>query len=1221
MSSAKLSGLRVNTSMATAGPGPSSASYRSKKPSPLNPNPTYEPRGRTPSTASNASSTSLISPGYSSSGSSSRSGSATRLHSRSPSPAPKGSLDLEETMGPLTDYVLAMHDWAPQQENATCLSFKAGQVIHVLNRDTSGWWDGELEGRRGWFPSNFVNTQPEDEDEGDVTQVIPQQHHTPKPWAGDPTTPRRLPPRATTTDSDADVYCPPIMVPLLQALSLLQSAVRSNRAHHFQPSTACIISCVRSILTSTNTLQRDAPMLHQHPQLAHERRAILAVLANLVAQAKRASENDGVDIDSLEIEVDAMLRLGGQVFSQMRRFLAVAVQCGLKLPEKGALDEVIDTSTWPSDPYERRAPSPQPEIRSGVPLRQHLALYDTVPMSPIRTKSMSEMAGGTAQTAVPQQMAQSRSAGWNEPNGYPHALLRGHRHNISSVSSSTSSSSLSSLEPMPPRPTLPDGPCSASQIAESMRATHDHYLSTIAALIGHVHTYSRTSHASSTGHMYELVREVVEVVCKLLTIVEAVLTNPDVPEVRLETLRTHKDSLYHVTSSLAESVRMLTNPLPAHLTEEEERQALLKYATEALRLGSECVQAVRVALGVAPNARLYVLPTIDVEAHIQQALESRDEEDTFRYSGPVEDDTVHAQAQHAAEVTIHIERGSDSGHSAAKSTSSMGSQATTHMPKNLSPLLIGHGPVEPDLPSPSSFARTEDGTTWEGSIRSKSVEEKMIHGELPFIPGTDIIDPRSWYTAHEYGPDDVAYNKDGHLVGATLGVLVERMTPHDTVVDSAFSAVFFLTFRIFCSPRELVNALMTRWHIPRPAALPIELHDEWYGTKVLPIRMRVSNFVKTWVETYWQSDVDDPVMGELVRFVEEDIGSVFTNPAGRILELFDIRAASKDYTISPRGDRSRDPGMSINPPATVASEIPRPVLSKAVYAALRAKSFATIAITDFDPLELARQLTIMECNLYCAIQPEEIMECGQDGVKPPLNVKAVTSLSTVITGWVMESILNEPDIKKRMNLIKFFIKVADRCSTLNNYSTPRSMLAALDSSTISRLRQTWATLPQKNRLQLEAMRRVADHGRNYHEYRSKLRNTAPPAVPFLGLYLTDVTFCREGNPSHRISPLNPDKKLLNFNKYHKLARIVQDMQRFQVPYTLKAIPEVQMYLNFIFQNAQQHGDLQDLYRRSLLVEPKQPADQPPTSDMRNLFSWATRSQIPKAPMPQPTAAS
>jgi son of sevenless len=56
------------------------------------------------------------------------------------------------------DYVLAMHDFAPVAPNATCLSFLAGQVIHVLNRDPSGWWDGELDGQRGWFPSNYVNT-------------------------------------------------------------------------------------------------------------------------------------------------------------------------------------------------------------------------------------------------------------------------------------------------------------------------------------------------------------------------------------------------------------------------------------------------------------------------------------------------------------------------------------------------------------------------------------------------------------------------------------------------------------------------------------------------------------------------------------------------------------------------------------------------------------------------------------------------------------------------------------------------------------------------------------------------------------------------------------------------------------------------------------------------------------------------------------------------------
>jgi son of sevenless-like protein len=52
-----------------------------------------------------------------------------------------------------------MHDYdsSAATGGGQCLSFKAGQVIRVYNRDPSGWWDGELEGRRGWFPSNYVS--------------------------------------------------------------------------------------------------------------------------------------------------------------------------------------------------------------------------------------------------------------------------------------------------------------------------------------------------------------------------------------------------------------------------------------------------------------------------------------------------------------------------------------------------------------------------------------------------------------------------------------------------------------------------------------------------------------------------------------------------------------------------------------------------------------------------------------------------------------------------------------------------------------------------------------------------------------------------------------------------------------------------------------------------------------------------------------------------------
>lgn len=77
------------------------------------------------------------------------------------------------------------------------------------------------------------------------------------------------------------------------------------------------------------------------------------------------------------------------------------------------------------------------------------------------------------------------------------------------------------------------------------------------------------------------------------------------------------------------------------------------------------------------------------------------------------------------------------------------------------------------------------------------------------------------------------------------------------------------------------------------------------------------------------------------------------------------------------------------------------------------------------------------------------------------------------------------------------------------------------------------------------------------------------------------------------------------------------MQRFQIPYNLKQIPEVQVFLRDAFEKSARLGDLQDLYRRSLMVEPKHSTDTPPTSDVRQLFHWS-RSQTQT---PTPTSAT
>ncbi|KZT60289.1 ras GEF [Calocera cornea HHB12733] len=521
------------------------------------------------------------------------------------------------------------------------------------------------------------------------------------------------------------------------------------------------------------------------------------------------------------------------------------------------------------------------------------------------------------------------------------------------------------------------------------------------------------------------------------------------------------------------------------------------------------------------------------------------------------------------------------------------------------------------------------------------MDEKFDIGDLTYKPQTKLSGEASdWLTTDPDDPADVILNPDETVIGGTLPALVKRMTSHVATTELSFSASFFMTFRLFSTPLDLVDCLVQRWDVKLPVApggramTKIE-HQVWHDRMLIPIRLRILNFVKTWLESHWRAETDGPALAPLQFFVDQAPDGMLKAASRKINDLIATRrlrpesiynkyaAATISQANAPRGldrtksfDRMRSvtplPGgngaasyMSANPP-------PAPIVSRSLYSSLRAIPPPPINVTDFDPMELARQLSIMENKLYMSIQAQELLDLGKSGAPPAVSIKAITSLSTAITGLITDSVLREQqELKKRANLLKYYIKVAERSFELKNFSLLFSILAALTSSTVLRLSKTWAGVSSKYRTKLDELRKVTDYTRNYSEYRSRLRETEPAAVPFLGVYLTDITFCNGGNPSHRPSPVRSDVQLINFNKYRKLARIVSDMQRFQKAYNLLEISEAQRFLQSVLQESRTSEDHKDLYRRSLLIEPRETAGEPASADSvrtrTDIFGWAARS--------------
>lgn len=56
-------------------------------------------------------------------------------------------------------------------DDRTSLSFHEGDIIQVITQLESGWWDGVINGVRGWFPSNYcaVINNPE--------EILDDRHH------------------------------------------------------------------------------------------------------------------------------------------------------------------------------------------------------------------------------------------------------------------------------------------------------------------------------------------------------------------------------------------------------------------------------------------------------------------------------------------------------------------------------------------------------------------------------------------------------------------------------------------------------------------------------------------------------------------------------------------------------------------------------------------------------------------------------------------------------------------------------------------------------------------------------------------------------------------------------------------------------------------------------------------------------------------------------------
>ncbi|OMH82170.1 Cell division control protein 25 [Zancudomyces culisetae] len=102
----------------------------------------------------------------------------------------------------------------------------------------------------------------------------------------------------------------------------------------------------------------------------------------------------------------------------------------------------------------------------------------------------------------------------------------------------------------------------------------------------------------------------------------------------------------------------------------------------------------------------------------------------------------------------------------------------------------------------------------------------------------------------------------------------------------------------------------------------------------------------------------------------------------------------------------------------------------------------------------------------------------------------------------------------------------------------------IDSTPLSRLYKTWKLVPKPSIDSFSSLSTVVNPSKNFSEYRTSIQKISPPAIPYLGLVLSDLTFIEDGNSDY-LGKDSHSSELLNFSKFESIASSIRAVLNFQ----------------------------------------------------------------------------
>lgn len=242
--------------------------------------------------------------------------------------------------------------------------------------------------------------------------------------------------------------------------------------------------------------------------------------------------------------------------------------------------------------------------------------------------------------------------------------------------------------------------------------------------------------------------------------------------------------------------------------------------------------------------------------------------------------------------------------------------------------------------------------------------------------------------------------------------------------------IFITTFRIMMRPEELLERLVLIYcTVPNDTGSGEKTSEE---RKLAPCRLRILNLLKKWIQVH-RYDFEDPAVSNLTNdFLNNTIKLTGYE---RVAENLQSMLQSLAF------------------PTPTAC--PEPIVPR--------KHGDSLQLTDIDPLEMARQMTLDDMVFYHSLECRDFLNCAWSKKDDPLaapSIRAMTAQFNCTAEWVAGLVLRAPDDGARAKTIRHLVLVAHELLKMNNFNSCVKILGSLSGQAVHRL-HCWERVPKE----------------------------------------------------------------------------------------------------------------------------------------------------------------